>query len=52
MLFILFMSSAMMAFLISSAVSDESIILAVAAPIPDTPIRSLKRFLSSFVAKP
>ena len=52
MLFILFMSSARMAFLISSEVKDESIILAVDAPIPDTPIRSLNSSLSSFVANP
>jgi len=52
MLFILFMSSAIMAFLISSAVRDESIILAVEAPMPETPIRSLKSSLSSLVAKP
>ena len=31
---------------------DESIILAVDAPIPDTPIKSLKSSLSSFVANP
>ena len=41
MLLILFMSSAIMAFLISSHESEDSIILAVAAPIPETPIRSL-----------
>ena len=49
MLFILFISSAMIAFLISSEVSEESIILAVDAPTPDTPIRSLNSSLSSFV---
>lgn len=52
MLFILFMSSAMMAFLISSLLRDESIILAVAAPIPDTPMRRRKRLRSSLLAKP
>lgn len=52
MLFILFMSSAMIAFLISSLLRDESIILAVAAPIPDTPMRRRKRLRSSLLAKP
>ncbi len=52
MLLILFKSSARMAFRISSDVSDESIILAVDAPIPDTPIRRRKSSRSSFVANP
>ncbi len=52
MLLILLRSSAMMAFLISSDVSDESIMRAVDAPIPDTPIRRRKSSLSSFVANP
>ena len=52
MLFILFMSSAMIAFLISSDVRDESIMRAVDAPIPETPIRRRKSSRSSFVAKP
>ena len=38
--------------LISSEVNEESIILAVEAPIPETPISSLNNSLSSFVAKP
>ena len=42
MLLILLMSSAGMALRISSEVRDDSIILAVDAPIPDTPISSLK----------
>lgn len=37
-LFILATSSAMIAFLISSHVSDESIMRAVAAPTPETPM--------------
>ena len=52
MLFILFISSERMAFLISSDVSDESIIRAVDAPIPETPISNLNNSLSSFDAKP
>ena len=52
MLLILFTSSAIMALIISSEVSDDSIILAVDAPIPDTPISSLNRLRSAFVAKP
>ena len=36
----------------SNATTEDYIILAVAAPIPETPISSLKRFLSSFVANP
>lgn len=51
-LLILFMSSAMIAFLISSEESEDSIILAVDAPIPDTPIRSLNSSRSSFVLNP
>lgn len=51
-LFILFISSERIAFLISSVVSEESIILAVAAPTPDTPIRSLNISRSFFVANP
>lgn len=49
MLFILLRSSAMIAFLISSQVREDSIILAVDAPTPDTPIRSLNSSLSSLV---
>ncbi len=49
---ILFRSSASMAFLISSDVSDESIIRAVDAPIPETPMRSRKSSRSSFVENP
>ena len=52
MLLILLMSSDRIAFLISSEVSDDNIIRAVEAPIPDTPIRSLNSSLSSFVANP
>ncbi len=52
MLLILFRSSARMAFLISSEVKDESIILAVDAPIPDTLIRRRKSSRSSFVENP
>ena len=52
MLFILFISSARMAFLISSAVREDSIIRAVDAPIPDTPIRSLNSSLSSLEENP
>ena len=52
MLLILFMSSASIAFRISSAVRDESIMRAVDAPIPDTPIRSLNNSRSSLVANP
>ena len=40
-LLILLRSSESMAFLISSVVRDDNIILAVAAPTPDTPIKSL-----------
>ncbi len=47
--FILFRSSARIAFRISSEVSDESIMRAVDAPIPDTPIRRRKSSRSSFV---
>ncbi len=50
--FILLRSSARMAFLISSDVRDESIIRAVDAPIPETPIRRRKSSLSSFVENP
>ncbi len=49
---ILLRSSARMAFLISSDVRDESIIRAVDAPIPDTPMRRRKSSLSSLVEKP
>ena len=52
MLFILFISSARIAFLISSLDIDESIMRAVPAPIPDTLIKSLKSSLSSRVANP
>ncbi len=52
MLFILFRFSARIAFLISSEVNEESIMRAVDAPIPDTPIRSLKSSRSSFVENP
>ena len=52
MLFILLMSSARIAFLISSEVRDESIMRAVEAPIPDTPMRSLNSSLSSLLANP
>ena len=51
-LFILFMSSARIAFLISSDVRDESIMRAVDAPMPDTPIRRRKSSRSSFVKNP
>ncbi len=51
-LFILFRSSARMAFLISSDVSDDSIIRAVDAPIPDTPISRRNSSRSSFDEKP
>ncbi len=52
MLFILLISSAMMAFLISSDVRDESIMRAVDAPMPDTPMSRRKSSRSSFVANP
>ncbi len=52
MLFILFRSSARIAFLISSDVRDESIMRAVDAPIPDTPMRRRKSSRSSLVEKP
>ena len=52
MLLILFMSSAMIALRISSEVNDESIMRAVEAPIPDTPIRRRKSSLSSLDANP
>ena len=52
MLFILFMSSAMIAFLISSDVRDESIMRAVEAPMPETPIKRRNSSRSSLVAKP
>ncbi len=51
-LLILLRSSARMAFLISSDVSDESIIRAVDAPIPETPMRRRKSSRSSFVENP
>ncbi len=49
---ILLRSSARMAFRISSDVRDESIIRAVDAPIPDTPMRRRKSSRSSLVEKP
>ena len=49
---ILLMSSARMAFRISSEVSEESIMRAELTPMPETPIRSRKSSLSSLVAKP
>ncbi len=49
---ILLRSSARMAFLISFDVRDESIILAVNAPIPETPMRRRKSSRSSFVENP
>lgn len=52
MLFILLMSSATMAFLISSEVREESIMRAVDAPIPDTLIRRRNNSRSSLVANP
>ena len=52
MLFILLMSSDMMAFLISSDDREDSIICAVDTPIPLTPISSLKSSRSSLVANP
>ena len=52
MLFILFISSERIAFRISSEDRDESIILAVEAPIPETPISSLNSSRSSLVLNP
>ena len=49
---ILAISSAIIAFRISSDDRYYSIILAVASPIPDTPIRSLNSSLSSLVLNP